>query len=68
MKLRFYLDLGPGSLTNPSGLWATTVPNTAYKDPTRKRIAFDVTIPDAILGVDYVAPEVSKPEVIDESS
>jgi hypothetical protein len=66
MKLRFYVDLSYAALINSAGLWATTVPNTAYKDPTRKRIAFDVTIPDAILGVDYVAPEVSKPEVIDE--
>lgn len=65
MKLRFYVDLSAAALSNPHGLWATTMPNTTYKDPTRKRIAFDVTIPDAILGVDYVAPEVSKPEVVD---
>lgn len=65
MKLRFYVDLSYAALSNPAGLWATTVPNTTYKDPARKRIAFDVTIPDAILGVDYIAPEVSRPEVVD---
>lgn len=65
MKIRFYLDLTHGSLASPHGLWATTVPNMSFKEPGRKRIAFDVTIPDAILGVDYIAPEVSRPELVD---
>ena len=64
MKLRFYLDVFHGSLTSQYGVMAMTVPGK--KIPTAKRIAFDVTIPDAMLfDVDGFAPEVSKAEIIE---
>lgn len=57
MKLRFYMDIVPGSIY-ANGYWATT--NPGGKSEYSRRIAFDVTVPDHMLQAtpDFVAPEV----------
>ena len=63
MKFRFYVDMFPGCDPARYGLCAWTQPSA--KPEGSKRVAFDVTIPDEIVfGLDAVAPEVSRPEVI----
>ena len=65
MKLRFYVDLWPGCDPARYGLMAMTQPGA--KTEGSKRVAFDVTIPDSLMfGVDAVAPEVSKTEVVED--
>ncbi len=63
MKLRFYIDLWPGTDPTKYGLTAWTQP--CVKTEGCKRIAFDVAIPDSLLfGLDAVAPEVGKVEEV----
>lgn len=65
MKLRFYIDLWPGINPNAHSLTAWTIPPA--KTSTARRVAFDVTIPDAaIFDIDMIAPEVGRPEVVAE--
>lgn len=65
MKLRFYVDLWPGVSPTAHSLCAWTVPPA--KTSTARRVAFDVTIPDALIfDIDAVAPEVGKPDVVGE--
>lgn len=65
MKLRFYVDIFPGTDPARYALCAWTQPGA--KTEGVKRIAFDVAIPDSLLfQLDAVAPEVSKVEVVDD--
>jgi hypothetical protein len=65
MKMRFYVDLYPGMDPARYGLCAWTQPSA--KTEGTKRLAFDVAIPDSLLfGLDAVAPEVGKVEVVDD--
>ena len=63
MKIRMYLDLYPGVDPARFGLLAYSSP--LVKSEGNTRIAFDVTIPDALLfQIDTYAPEVSAVEVL----
>ncbi len=63
MKIRMYIDLYPGADPAKWGLWAHS--NPSLKNEGNTRIAFDVTIPDAVLfQIDAYAPEVSAVEVL----
>lgn len=65
MKLRFYVDLWPGTDPAKYGLVAWTSPSV--KTEGCKRVAFDVAIPDSLLfGLDAVAPEVGKVEEVED--
>jgi len=65
MKLRFYVDLYPGTDPARYGLFASTQPGV--KTDGFKRVAFDVSIPDSLVfGLDAVAPEVSKIEEVED--
>ena len=65
MILRFYVDLWPGMDPARYGLSANTQP--WEKTEGCKRVAFDVAIPDSLLfGLDAVAPEVGKVEVVED--
>ena len=59
MKIRMYMDFWPGLDPARSTIYATNTPHV--KMATTKRIAFDVTIPDALIyDHDGIAPEVSQ--------
>jgi hypothetical protein len=58
MKIRMYMDFWTGLDPARSSISATNTP--CSKVPNAKRIAFDVTVPDALIfDHDGVAPEVS---------
>lgn len=63
MKLRFYLDIWPGSTTHTqSGYIATTCPGQRFG---QKRFAFDIHIPDELVhDVNHFVPEVGKVELV----
>jgi hypothetical protein len=63
MKLRFYLDIWPGSTVHTqAGYVATTCPGQRYG---QKRFAFDIQIPDELLhDVNHFVPEVGKVELV----
>ncbi len=59
MKIRMYMDLWLGLDPARSSVFATNTPGS--KIPNAKRIAFDVTVPDALIfDYDGIAPEVSQ--------
>jgi hypothetical protein len=66
MKLRFYLDIWPGSTVHAGGYIATTSPGQRYG---QKRFAFDIQIPDELLhDVNHFVPEVGKVELVPDHS
>ena len=67
MKLRFYMDVLPGSVY-AYGYWATT--NPGAKAHGFRRIAFDVVVPDHMLETrpDFVLPEVGAPHVVSDDT
>ena len=67
MKIRYYLDLYPG--TNFSQHTPSPMAVPMKKTEGTKRFAFDVTIPDQLLyDIDAFAPEVSKVELVEDHS
>lgn len=59
MKIRMYMDFWPGFNPTRDSIYATTTPTA--KQAAAKRIAFDVTVPDALIYEhDGIAPEVSQ--------
>jgi len=65
MKIRMYMDLYGGIDPSRSYVSASNIP--LEKSPSCKRIAFDVTIPDALIfGFDAIAPEVGNIEQVSD--
>lgn len=63
MKIRMYMDLYGG--LDPSKHYVSATNTPGEKTESAKRIAFDVTIPDALLfSIDGFASEVSAVEVV----
>lgn len=63
MKIRMYMDFWPGMNLAQNIIYATNIPSA--KLPENRRIAFDVTVPDAfIFHCDGVAPEVSQIDLV----